>query len=109
MAVLWHLQARQPRVSRADGTFAVVLAPTRELAIQISDVLGAILKRYVYLVSGMLIGGENRVHEKARLRKGVSILVASPGRLLDHLQNTTAFKTSECEAVKHELIALFVR
>jgi ATP-dependent RNA helicase DDX31/DBP7 len=34
----------------------------------------------------MLIGGEHRGHEKARLRKGVTILVATPGRLLDHLQ-----------------------
>lgn len=34
----------------------------------------------------MLIGGEHRGHEKARLRKGVTVLVATPGRLLDHLQ-----------------------
>ena len=33
-------------------------------------------------------GGENRAKEKARLRKGVTVLVATPGRLLDHLQNT---------------------
>jgi len=34
----------------------------------------------------MLIGGEHRGHEKARLRKGVTVLVATPGRLIDHLQ-----------------------
>ncbi len=45
---------------------------------------------------GLLIGGEHRGHEKARLRKGVSVLAASPGRLLDHLQNTASFKTSRC-------------
>ena len=33
-------------------------------------------------------GGENRAKEKARLRKGVTVLLATPGRLLDHLQNT---------------------
>ncbi|KAJ0102389.1 hypothetical protein Patl1_06772 [Pistacia atlantica] len=40
---------------------------------------------------GYVMGGENRSKEKARLRKGISILVATPGRLLDHLKNTTAF------------------
>ena len=37
-----------------------------------------------------IMGGENKQKEKARLRKGVSILVATPGRLLDHLRHTTA-------------------
>jgi ATP-dependent RNA helicase DDX31/DBP7 len=79
------------RLSRAEGTYAVVLAPTRELAVQIGDVLSAVLRRYPWVVSGLLVGGENRAHEKARLRKGVTALVATPGRLLDHLQNTAAF------------------
>jgi superfamily II DNA/RNA helicase len=43
-------------------------------------------RRFNWLVPGMLIGGEHRGHEKARLRKGVTVLVATPGRLLDHLQ-----------------------
>ena len=42
-----------------------------------------------------MIGGENRVHEKARLRKGLSVLVATPGRLMDHLQSTACFKIGE--------------
>lgn len=37
-------------------------------------------------IPGTVYGGENRDKEKARLRKGVNILVATPGRLLDHLQ-----------------------
>ncbi|MBA0814101.1 hypothetical protein Gohar_019948 [Gossypium harknessii] len=37
------------------------------------------------------MGGENRNKEKARLRKGISILIATPGRLLDHLKNTSSF------------------
>jgi ATP-dependent RNA helicase DDX31/DBP7 len=49
-------------------------------------VLTALVRRFCWLVAGMLIGGEHRGHEKARLRKGVSLLVATPGRLLDHLQ-----------------------
>jgi len=83
--------AHPRRLTRAEGTYAIVLAPTRELAVQISDVLAAVLRRYPWVVSGLLVGGENRAHEKARLRRGVTALVATPGRLLDHLQNTAAF------------------
>lgn len=36
----------------------------------------------------MLIGGEKRKSEKARLRKGITILIGTPGRLLDHANNT---------------------
>lgn len=42
-----------------------------------------------------MTGGENRNKEKARLRKGVNVIVATPGRLLDHLQMTEAFHTNE--------------
>ena len=45
-------------------------------------------------IGGSVFGGENRDKEKARLRKGIHVLVATPGRLLDHLQSTSAFKTS---------------
>ncbi|RPD59919.1 DEAD-domain-containing protein [Lentinus tigrinus ALCF2SS1-6] len=100
-------------IDRSIGTLAVIIAPTRELAKQISDVLEALLKLRLrpkddsaddaaaprltrWLVSGLLTGGENRAHEKARLRKGVPILVSTPGRLLDHLQNTSSFNIGKC-------------
>jgi ATP-dependent RNA helicase DDX31/DBP7 len=56
------------------------------LPVQVSDVLTALIRRFCWLVPGMLIGGEHRGHEKARLRKGITVLVSTPGRLLDHLQ-----------------------
>jgi superfamily II DNA/RNA helicase len=46
-------------------------------------------------VGGAISGGENRAKEKARLRKGVTVLVATPGRLLDHLQNTQSFRSDD--------------
>ena len=49
----------------------------------------------VWQVGGSILGGEQRNKEKARLRKGITVLVASPGRLLDHLEKTAAFKTDE--------------
>lgn len=45
-----HLQAQQPRLSRGEGTHAVILAPTRELCLQIHDVLSMLLRRYHWLV-----------------------------------------------------------
>ena len=44
-------QAMQPRLTRAEGTYGIVIAPTRELCIQITDVLGLILRRFIWLVS----------------------------------------------------------
>ncbi len=44
------LQSQEPRLNRGDGTFALVLVPTRELAVQIHDVLSNILRRYFWLV-----------------------------------------------------------
>lgn len=44
---------------------------------------------------GAITGGENRGKEKARLRKGLTVVVATPGRLLDHLEKTTAFHMNE--------------
>ncbi|GBE80673.1 ATP-dependent RNA helicase DBP7 [Sparassis crispa] len=101
-------------IDRSIGTLAVIIAPTRELAKQISDVLEALLQLRLrpqdetadasdasprltrWLVSGLLTGGSTRTHEKARLRKGVPILVSTPGRLLDHLQNTESFDVGKC-------------
>lgn len=99
-------------IDRSVGTLAIIIAPTRELAKQISDVLERLLTLRLrskedsdgtstdrltrWLVSGLLTGGATRTHEKARLRKGIPILVATPGRLLDHLQNTTSLDVGKC-------------
>jgi ATP-dependent RNA helicase DDX31/DBP7 len=100
-------------IDRSIGTLAIIIVPTRELASQISEVLEALLKLRLrpaddtgedsnaprltrWLVSGLLIGGSTRAHEKARLRKGLPILVATPGRLLDHLQKTSSFNVGKC-------------
>lgn len=89
--VIHHLQSYNPRVQRSSGTFALVLVPTRELCFQVHEILQKLLHRFHWIVPGYVMGGENRSKEKARLRKGISILVATPGRLLDHLKNTSSF------------------
>ncbi|KAI1748445.1 DEAD/DEAH box helicase [Xylaria castorea] len=76
------------QIHRDSGLFAVILAPTRELCKQIATVLEKVLRSAPWIVSTTVIGGESKKSEKARLRKGVNILVATPGRLADHLDNT---------------------
>jgi ATP-dependent RNA helicase DDX31/DBP7 len=93
--ILHDLASLQPRVSRMDGTLALIVAPTRELCLQVTDTLTLMTRRFVWIVPGAIYGGEHRGKEKARLRRGVSVLAASPGRLLDHLQNTSSFRTDK--------------
>ncbi|KAL7123371.1 hypothetical protein ACP275_01G101400 [Erythranthe tilingii] len=73
-----------------NGAGIIVICPTRELAIQTHDVAKELLK-YHSQTLGLVIGGASRRAEAERLAKGVNILVATPGRLLDHLQNTKGF------------------
>ncbi|XP_027356900.1 DEAD-box ATP-dependent RNA helicase 17 isoform X2 [Abrus precatorius] len=86
-----QLQNFDNRIQRTDGTFALVLVPTRELCLQVYEILQKLLHRFHWIVPGYIMGGENRSKEKSRLRKGISILIATPGRLLDHLKNTSSF------------------
>ena len=79
---------------RAAGTRALVVVPTRELATQSHEVLQALCPPW--LVTSCLTGGERKKSEKARLRKGVGVLVATPGRVADHLRSTAAFVVSAC-------------
>ncbi|KAF1330783.1 Atp-dependent RNA helicase, partial [Globisporangium splendens] len=72
------------------GTGCIVISPTRELALQIYGVVREICK-YHSQTHGIVMGGANRRAEAERLVKGVNILISTPGRLLDHLQNTKAF------------------
>ncbi|KAL5118140.1 ATP-dependent RNA helicase dbp7 [Pleosporales sp. CAS-2024a] len=81
-------------VQRNSGLFAIIMAPTRELSKQIALVLDKLLGCAHWLVATTVIGGEKKKSEKARLRKGVNILVATPGRLADHLEHTEALDVS---------------
>lgn len=80
----------QSKFAPRNGTGVVVICPTRELAIQTHAVAKDLLK-YHSQTLGLVIGGAARRGEAERLVKGVNLLVATPGRLLDHLQNTKGF------------------
>ncbi|SCM19971.1 ATP-dependent RNA helicase DBP7, putative [Plasmodium chabaudi chabaudi] len=87
------------KITREMGTFILVLSPTRELAIQINNLFCILTKPYPYIVVSCIIGGEKKKSEKNRIRKGISILTCTPGRLLDHLQNTKALKLTYLKTV----------
>jgi ATP-dependent RNA helicase RhlE len=66
----------------------LILTPTRELAAQVEESVGTYGK-YLPLRSTTIFGGVNIRPQIAALRRGVDILVATPGRLLDHVQQRT--------------------
>ncbi|KAL3932567.1 MAG: hypothetical protein SGBAC_010789 [Bacillariaceae sp.] len=82
---------RKARFHTRNGTGAMILSPTRELAMQIYGVCKELLSDKSTLTYGLIMGGANRKTEAERLRKGVNIIIATPGRLLDHLQNSPGF------------------
>ncbi|KAH9848528.1 DEAD-domain-containing protein [Lenzites betulinus] len=75
-----------------DGLGALIISPTRELAVQIFDVLRSI-GGYHSFSAGLVIGGKNLKDERERLAR-MNILVATPGRLLQHMDQTIGF---ECD------------
>ena len=67
---------------------ALVLTPTRELAAQVGESVRD-YGRYLPFKTGVIFGGVSINTQIARLRKGVDVVVATPGRLLDHMQQGT--------------------
>ncbi|XP_076062134.1 ATP-dependent DNA helicase DDX31 [Oratosquilla oratoria] len=101
LPVIHNLMNHNPRVNRADGMYALVIVPTRELALQSYQWFEKLCKSCVWVVPGYLIGGEKKKAEKSRLRKGVNILIATPGRLIDHIHHT---KSLSLEKLKYLII-----
>ncbi|OAL71674.1 DEAD box ATP-dependent RNA helicase [Trichophyton violaceum] len=73
-----------------NGTGALIITPTRELALQIFGVARELMEHHSQTY-GVVIGGANRRAEAEKLNKGVNVLIGTPGRLLDHLRSTEGF------------------
>lgn len=95
LPIVEKLQEIRPKLTRDCGVQALIVVPTRELAMQSYELLLKLLKPFTWIVTGYLSGGEKRKAEKARLRKGINILVGTPGRLVDHLMHTESFKLDQ--------------
>jgi ATP-dependent RNA helicase RhlE len=78
------LQRLMPTAGKA-GTRALVLTPTRELAAQVHEHLVA-LGRHSRITATTVFGGVKPAAQLRALRSGVNVVVATPGRLLDHMQ-----------------------
>ncbi|CAG7562734.1 unnamed protein product [Fusarium equiseti] len=78
-----------------DGLGAMIVSPTRELAVQIFEVLKKIGRNHVFS-AGCLIGGKSLKEEAERLDR-MNILVCTPGRMLQHLDQTAGFDANNLQ------------
>ncbi|VVB09865.1 unnamed protein product [Arabis nemorensis] len=91
-ALLTYVYDSEPKKGRRPDPafFACVLSPTRELAIQIAEQFEA-LGSNISLRCDVLVGGLDRMQQAIALGKRPHVIVATPGRLWDHLSDTKGF------------------
>jgi len=95
LPLLQQLSSNEGNKVSSNNVRALILTPTRELAAQISESIEEYGK-YLNLHSTVVFGGVKINPQMMRLRQGVDVLVATPGRLLD-LYNQRAVKFSQLE------------
>lgn len=77
------------RLIENPSELSLILAPTRELAFQIRDTIKELLTHVPDLRTALIIGGASYPEQVRSLAMGPRIVIATPGRLVDHLQNRT--------------------
>lgn len=83
--------------TKVASTRVIVLTPTRELAIQVCDV-GKKIGRFINNLSlGLAVGGLNLRQQEQQLKTRPDIVVATPGRLIDHIRNSASFSLDALE------------
>ena len=78
------------KMKNARSAQALVLVPTRELAIQVAKEMDKLAK-YTETKVAAIYGGQNMRNQIIRLERGIHIIVATPGRLMDHIGQKTIF------------------
>ncbi|WOK99750.1 DEAD-box ATP-dependent RNA helicase 32 isoform X1 [Canna indica] len=84
------------RWSPEDGVGSIIISPTKELAGQLFEEL-KIVGKYHNLSAGLLIGGRKDVDAEKERVNSLNILVCTPGRLLQHMDETTNFECSQLQ------------
>ncbi|GCF01400.1 nucleolar DEAD-box protein required for synthesis of 60S ribosomal subunit [Zygosaccharomyces mellis] len=85
--------------AKVASTRVVVLAPTRELAIQVAD-MGRKLGKYINgLTFGLAVGGLNLRQQEQILKTRPDIVIATPGRFIDHVRNSSSFNVDSVEVL----------
>ena len=82
IALFQHLLTHEPLDDAKPGPRALILAPTRELAVQIHND-AAVLGKYLPYKLGLAFGGTDYEKQKRQLSEGVDVLIGTPGRLID--------------------------
>ncbi len=83
------LAARSPEDASPQKSRVLVLAPTRELAVQIEDEIHGV-SYHTTITSAAIYGGVEMGPQERALKAGVDIIVATPGRLIDHMRQQNA-------------------
>ena len=68
------------------GSSALIICPTRELAVQVGDVLNGLIENNMNIKSAVLIGGESMQRQLKQLSRRPRLIIGTPGRLNDHLK-----------------------
>lgn len=95
LPVLERLLYRQRRIP---AIRVVILAPTRELAAQCFSMVQK-LSQYTDITSCLVVGGLSQKNQESALRARPDIVVATPGRILDHLMNTQSVSLEDVEVL----------
>lgn len=95
LPILEHFSTKPVQSRKGNQARALIITPTRELAAQIADSVET-YGRYLKIKSAVVFGGVKINPQMQRLRGGVDVLIATPGRLLDlHSQNAIQFDKLE--------------
>ena len=92
LPILQRLRKTDAREDRA--VKAVILSPTRELSIQIFEDLDNFAK-HMKVECAILVGGKDIISQQKALKKGVDIIIATPGRFLEHVERGLDIKSIE--------------
>lgn len=84
------------------GTQALILAPTRELAIQVAEQFELLSANQRSITVAVLCGGQEYGRQLKQLRAGAQIVVGTPGRILDHLDKGTLHLDNLCTFILDE-------
>jgi ATP-dependent RNA helicase RhlE len=88
------LLQRLRKPTEGTGIRAIILSPTRELSIQIYEDIAAYAK-HMKIKTMILVGGKDLEKQKQKLKEGVDIVIATPGRLLEHIETGLSLTTVE--------------
>jgi len=87
------------KINRKDGIYSIIFSPTHELCLQIEKTFDKLKSCCINVVFGTMMGGQKIDTEKKKLRKGINVIISTPGRLLYHLRNSGNLNFSKLKTI----------